>query len=95
MDPTAENFDAKVTVLIETVRHHVKEEETKVFPELRKQVTKSELNDWAAALETAKLAAPTHPHPRAPSSPPANIVTGALAGIVDKAKDFSAGALGR
>ena len=27
MDPEDERFDAKVTVLIENVRHHVKEEE--------------------------------------------------------------------
>jgi hypothetical protein len=29
MDPSNERFDAKASVLFESVRHHVKEEETK------------------------------------------------------------------
>jgi hypothetical protein len=31
--------------------------------------------------------APTHPHPHAPSTPPGNVVAGAAASIVDKARD--------
>src|SRR6185295_10094962 len=32
LDPEAEEFDAKVTVLIENVRHHAEEEEKEMFP---------------------------------------------------------------
>src|SRR5262245_40794749 len=38
MGPKNERFDAKVTVLIENVRHHVEEEESDFFPEVRKQL---------------------------------------------------------
>ena len=41
----AENFAPKVTVLIENVQHHVKEEEKELFPKVRKAMTRSELAD--------------------------------------------------
>src|SRR6185503_2235927 len=69
LDPTEERFDAKVTVLIESVRHHVKEEETEFFPKVRKAMSRAALNDLGEALATAKKSAPAHPHPRASDTP--------------------------
>jgi hemerythrin superfamily protein len=71
LEPQAENFGAKVTVLIENVTHHVKEEEGKLFPAVRKGFTKAELLELGDKLEAAKILAPKQPHPRAPSQPPA------------------------
>ena len=85
--PDAENYDAKVTVLIESVRHHVKEEEREVFPKVRKAFSRSALEDLGEALTAAKKVAPTRPHPRSPSTPPGNLVAGTVAGVVDRAKD--------
>jgi hemerythrin superfamily protein len=87
MEPTDERFTAKVTVLIENVRHHVEEEEGELFPHLRKAMKRKELEELAQALEQAKKVAPTHPHPRAPDSPPGNLIAGVAAGAVDRAQD--------
>jgi hemerythrin superfamily protein len=87
MSPTDERFDAKVTVLIELVRHHVKEEESDLFPEVRQLLTRKELADVGEMLEKAKTIAPTRPHPRAPDEPPGNIPAGLVSGVIDKARD--------
>jgi hypothetical protein len=65
----------------------VEEEESELFPELRKSMKRKELEELAQALEKAKQAAPTHPHPRAPDTPPGNLVAGVAAGAVDRAQD--------
>jgi len=91
LDPTEERFDAKVTVLIESVRHHVKEEETEFFPKVRAAMSRAALNDLGEALASAKKSAPTHPHPRAADTPPANAVAGVIAGVVDRVGDNVSG----
>src|SRR6187401_1538660 len=57
MDPRDERFDAKVTVLIENVRHHVEEEETEFFPKVRNELGRKALGDLGEALEKAKSTA--------------------------------------
>ncbi len=50
LPPQAENYDAKVTVLIENVRHHVKEEEKELFPDVRKALGRARLNELGDEL---------------------------------------------
>jgi len=87
MDPKAERFDAKVTVLIENVRHHVKEEESEMFPAIRKAASRSDLVELGDVLVQAKKVAPTRPHPKAPDEPPANAIAGLVSGLIDHARD--------
>jgi hemerythrin superfamily protein len=87
MSPEDERFDAKVTVLMENIRHHVKEEESELFPKLERLMGKAELEALGAALEQAKLIAPTHPHPMSPDTPPGNVISDALAKIIDMGRD--------
>jgi hemerythrin-like domain-containing protein len=86
MDPADERFVAKVTVLIENVRHHVKEEEHDLFPQLRQNLSKKELIELGDQLREGKRLAPTRPHPRGPDEPPGNLIVGAVAGVVDRAR---------
>lgn len=61
MDPSDERFDAKMTVLMENVRHHVEEEEKDWFPEVRKAMGRNRLQDLGAEMEKARSSAPTDP----------------------------------
>ena len=91
LDPEHERFDAKVTVLMENVRHHVKEEENDFFPKLRDGLTRTELSELGDAMAAAKKTAPTRPHPRMPDTPPGNVVVGAITGVVDRVGDNISG----
>jgi len=91
MDPSEERFDPKVTVLIESVRHHVKEEETEFFPKVRAAMSKAALTDLGDALVSAKASAPTHPHPRSSDTPPSNMVASAISGVMDRVGDNVSG----
>jgi hemerythrin superfamily protein len=91
MDPHDERFDAKVTVLIENVRHHVEEEETEFFPKVREELGRNDLNEVGDAMVQAKKTAPTHPHPAAPDAPPGNVAAGLVAGIQDRVGDVVSG----
>jgi len=79
--------DPLLESLIADVRHHVEEEETELFPKLRASVATQELQDMGTKLAAAKKVAPTHPHPKAPNTPPGNIVGGAAAAVMDRARD--------
>ncbi|MFB6483440.1 hemerythrin domain-containing protein [Streptomyces virginiae] len=61
LDATDERFDAKMTVLMENVRHHVEEEEKEWFPEVRKSMGRNRLTELGEQMETAKKKAPGEP----------------------------------
>jgi hemerythrin superfamily protein len=91
LDADHERFAAKVTVLSEMIRHHVEEEEEELFPKVRKALGNELLGDLGKAIQQAKKAAPTRPHPGAPDEPPGNVVAGAVASIVDRMRDLGKG----
>ncbi len=91
MDPQHERFDAKVTVLIENVRHHVEEEEDEYFPKVRDELGRKALGELGDAMEEARKGAPTHPHPRSPDTPPGNVISDTGAGMVDRVSDTVSG----
>lgn len=88
-----ERFDAKVKVLMESVRHHVEEEESEMFPKVREAMGRKPLIELCETMEKARKAAPTKPHPRMPDEPPGNLVSGTAAGLTDRVG--KSGLLGR
>ncbi|MFF7211796.1 hemerythrin domain-containing protein [Streptomyces sp. NPDC008238] len=61
LDPHDERFTAKMTVLMENVRHHVEEEEQDWFPEVRKAMGRNRLTELGARMQKAKEEAPRDP----------------------------------
>ncbi|MCU1495875.1 MAG: hemerythrin protein [Acidimicrobiaceae bacterium] len=66
---------------------HAIREEQEVFPLLESHTGTEELQELGRRYEKALAAAPTHPHPHAPDSPPGNIVLGPVAALVDRVRD--------
>ena len=84
---TGPEAETLLTQLISSVREHVREEETDLFPQVKSAFSRQALQEMGAAMAKAKTSAPTHPHPHAPNTPPGNVVGGAAAALVDKARD--------
>jgi hemerythrin superfamily protein len=76
-----------VDEVIDEVTHHAAEEENDVFPQLRETCSAEQLHEFGNKIRAAKKLAPTHPHPSAPDTPPANKIVGPLAGLVDRVRD--------
>ena len=88
MSPDDERYDAKFKVLMESVRHHIEEEQGELFPKARRLLGEDMLDALGERIEKAKKIAPTRPHPRAPDQPPGNVVAGTVAAVMDRAKDM-------
>jgi hemerythrin-like domain-containing protein len=61
MSPDAERFDAKTTVLIESVTHHIEEEEDEWFPKVRDGLGRKQLAEIGERMLAARAKAPRSP----------------------------------
>jgi hemerythrin-like domain-containing protein len=61
LSPDAERFTAKTMVLIESVRHHIKEEEDEWFPQVREGLSRKVLQEIGAQMESKRENAPRRP----------------------------------
>jgi hemerythrin-like domain-containing protein len=61
MDPQNERFDAKTTVLIENVSHHMDEEEQEWFPQVRAGLSRKQLQEIGARMIELRKDAPRRP----------------------------------
>jgi hemerythrin superfamily protein len=62
MDADDDRFEAKTTVLIESVGHHMTEEENDWFPKVREALGRKELQDMGARMEQLRPKAPRKPY---------------------------------
>jgi hemerythrin superfamily protein len=61
LEPTDERFQAKTTVLIENVTHHIEEEEDDWFPQVRASLGRKQLTEIGERMLELRKTAPTHP----------------------------------
>jgi hemerythrin-like domain-containing protein len=61
MSPDHDHFDAKTTVLIENVEHHIEEEEEEWFPKVREGLSRKTLQEIGAQMLELKKTAPRKP----------------------------------
>ncbi|CCH15629.1 hemerythrin domain-containing protein [Micromonospora lupini] len=87
VDPSDPRFDELLAHLTSTIRHHVKDEESDLFPRLRAAAAREELVELAAKVTAFKKVAPTRPHPTAPDHPPANKLLAPGTGMIDRLRD--------
>ncbi len=95
LDPRDERFNAKMQVLMENVTHHVAEEESDLFPRLRRVLSRAELLALGDDLRAAKQVVPSRPRPHAPDAPPGNIAAALVSAPVDAVAQTVEGAMRR
>lgn len=87
MDASSEEFAAKFVTLREAVLDHARAEEAGTFPLLAEMEDAESRLALSGRYEHAKAAAPSHPHPHAPHTPPGNAIFGPVAALFDRARD--------
>ena len=85
--PDDARFDRLAGAVTEAVRRHVEADASELLPLLEQMVPVEDLIRVGNRIETAAEAAPTRPHPAAPSTPPWNKVVDPVVAVVDKARD--------
>ena len=83
-----ERFDAKMHVVRESVEMHIAEEESTLLPRLERLLNDDVRATLAEAMIAAKRSVPNHPHPGAPDTPPAGMIAGLVAKVMDAGKDM-------
>ena len=91
MDAADPEFDAVVARLIQEIRHHVEEEESRMFTELRASFSRDELVKMAEKVEGVKKLAPTRPHPMTPNEAGIRTLVGPVASLLDHLRDAVSG----
>lgn len=87
MSAQDDGFDARMKELMAEVRHHVEEEETELFPQIRDAMDADDLLTLGTSLQHAKAMVPSRPHPSAPTGPVGKLLTSAPVTLVDRVRD--------
>jgi hypothetical protein len=87
LEPGSPEFLASLAGLRSSVLTHANNEETEVLPLLALHEEHDRLVYLAQKYKSAKLGAPTHPHPHAPASPRARKLLSPFTSFIDRMRD--------
>jgi hemerythrin superfamily protein len=73
MNPNQPGFEAQMDRVMETLNHHMEEEEQEIFPQLKRSCWEHEMISLGEQFQRIKDKVPTHPHPWAPDRPPLEV----------------------
>lgn len=93
MGPKNEEFESRFARVRELVLTHAENEELEEFPGVREHYSAEDRQTLGSAFKAAVLVSPTHPHPRDPNRPPANVMAGTMLAVADHMRDASRSAL--
>lgn len=85
--PDRTEFASQLATLRAAVLQHAAREEETVFGPLGDALSQGDRAALGDRYLDAKSAAPTHPHPHAPDTPPGNTLMGPVAAIIDRVRD--------
>ncbi|MCH7231913.1 hemerythrin domain-containing protein [Glycomyces sp. L485] len=82
--PEHPHFEQKLRELIESARHHVRDEEEHFLPRVEEACSESELEELGGKMLWAEEVSPTRPNPHATEKLPKDRVLDAGQGFIDK-----------
>ncbi len=91
LDADDPGFDAALAELMAEIRHHIEDEEGKMFAHMRQVIDPDDLRKLGARVEAFKKVAPTRPHPNVPNEALPRLAAGPAASLFDRMRDLATG----
>jgi hemerythrin-like domain-containing protein len=91
LDADDPGFDDELATLMREIRHHIEDEEDRMFADMRRTLDPDELRRLGSRVEAFKKVAPTRPHPNVPNTALARTLAGPGASLFDRMRDLATG----
>jgi hemerythrin-like domain-containing protein len=91
LDAGDPSFDDELATLMEEIRHHVEEEEGRMFEHMRQVLEPDDLRALGDRVAAFKKVAPTRPHPNVPNEALPRMAAGPAASLFDRMRDLASG----
>jgi hemerythrin superfamily protein len=91
LDADDPGFDEELATLMREIRHHIEDEEGRMFVDMRRVLDEDELRRLGSRVEAFKKVAPTRPHPNVPNEALPRTLAGPAASLFDRMRDLATG----